>query len=432
MFFKDSVHTLIVRAFGYIFALGVQVLIANKLGAAAKGELQIVMFLFTVVALIVGMGFERSIIYFLSQNKYSPKTIWDNACSFLVGSLVLGFIVLLPLLKIIQPLLGQVRPELLLIIFIIVPVDRFFSFQLGVFNGLKQIRRGNIYSFVRSLIFAGLIGLFLTWIMPTSEGVLYAHFLAYLFAIITVIIFWRKDIGLSLAFAFDKKIIKEFFKFGSKGQIGNITNLIATRLDLIILNYYMGKAAAGVYSVAINFSELILFLPFIFAYVIFPHTSRRNEKQGWELTCQVTRISLFGTLIVALITAVFAPVVIKLIFTAEFWTAYKPLCILLPGMVLFSAFRIMASGISGLGYPFIYSICTIVTVLVSLSFNLWLIPKYQDLGAAMASSIAFSVAFLTLILIVKFKFKKSLKSFLLITKDDIILVKNHIIGILKR
>jgi len=426
LFFKDSVHTLIIRVFGYLFALVVQVLIANRLGASAKGELQIVMFMFAIVTLIVGMGFERSIIYFLGNKKYSHREIWANACTFLAGSSLLGFIVLMPALKLFQPFLGEVRFELILLIFLIVPVDRLFSFQLGILNGFGQIRRGNVYSFFRSVAFALLVGLFLYWLMPSSEGILAAHFLAYVIAIGIVIFLWRKDIGLSVAFAFKKSLIVEFWKYGTKGQIGNITNRIASRMDLLMLNYYLGKASAGVYSVAINFADILLFLPFIFAYVIFPHTSRRSQAQGWTLTEQVTRVSLFGTLLVAIFLALFSPFLIKLLFKPDFWDAVKPLWILLPGVVLFSAFRIMASGISGLGYPFTFSFCTIITVLVSFGLNVLLVEKYKHIGAAWASSISYSLAFIILLLIVKFKYKRPLKNFLLISKTDIILAKDHI------
>ena len=427
MFFKDSVHTLIIRVFGYLFALAVQVLIANKLGAAAKGELQIVMFVFAIVTLFVGMGFERAIIYFLGAKKYGHKEIWANSCTFLAIACVLGFFMLLPVLKFFQPLLGEVRFELLLLIFLIVPVDRFFSFQLGILNGFGQIRRGNVYSFIRALFYALLVGLFLYWLMPSCEGIIYAHVIAYIIAIGFVIFLWRKDIGLSVSFAFNKKMILEFWKYGSKGQIGNITNRIASRIDLLMLNYYLGKASAGVYSVAINFVDILLFLPFIFAYIIFPHTSRRDKDQGWALTEQVTRVSLFGTLLVAILLAVFSPFLIKLLFDSEFWLAYRPLWILLPGVVLFSAFRIMASGISGLGYPFIFSFCTIFTAAISLGLNILWVEKYQHIGAAWASSIAYAAAFIILMLIVKFKFKRPLKDFLIITKADIVLAWNHIV-----
>lgn len=427
MFFKDSVHTLIIRVFGYLFALAVQVLIANKLGASAKGELQIVMFVFAILTLLVGMGFERSIIYFLGTKKYGHREIWANSCTFLAGASVLGFVVLMPALKLFQPFLGEIRFELLVLSFLIVPVDRFFSFQLGILNGFGQIRRGNVYSFIHSLFFALLVGLFLYWLMPSCEGIIYAHVLAYVIAIGFVIYLWRKDIGLSVAFAFNKGMIVEFFKYGSKGQIGNITNRLASRVDLLMLNYFLGKASAGVYSVAINFVDVLLFLPFIFAYIIFPHTSRREQEQGWALTEQVTRISFFGTIVVAIGLAIFSPLLIKLLFDAEFWSAYKPLWILLPGVVLFSAFRIMASGISGLGYPFVYSFCTIFTAAIALGLNILWVQKYQHIGAAWASSIAYAASFVILMLVVKFKYKRPLKAFLIITKADIVLAWNHIV-----
>jgi len=419
LFFKDSVHTLVVRVFGYLFALGVQVIIARFLGPGAKGELQIAMFLFAVITLLLGLGFERAIIYFLGKGRYDLKRIWYNACGFLLVSSVFTVIFWLPLTYLAMPLFGQVRFELLALVFIMAPLDRLMSFQLGVFNGRGEIRRGNRFSLQNSITYAVLVALMVIWIMPRSDSVLLAYSCAFFVTIITVLVYWKRNLGLTLGLSFDREIQKSMLAFGTKGQIGNITNMIATRLDLLIMNYYLGKASAGVYSVAINFGDLLLFLPFILSYVIFPYASRRTQDQGWILIQKIARISLLISFATALVIALLAPVAVPLLFSDEFIGAVEPLWILLGGIIFLASFRIIASGVSGIGFPAVYSICTLVAVGVSLTLNLLLVPRYQATGAALSNSIAYFLTFLSLLIIIRFKFRQRLLLFFMIRRQDL-------------
>jgi O-antigen/teichoic acid export membrane protein len=418
LFFKDSVHTLIVRVFGYLFALGVQVIIARFLGPGAKGELQIAMFLFAVIGMLIGLGFERSIIYFLGRDKYDLKRIWYNGCAFLLLSSIFAVIFWLPLTYLAMPLFGEIRFELLALVFIMAPLDRLMSFQLGVFNGRGEIRKGNRFSLQNSIIYAVLVAIIVIWIMPRSDSVLLAYSCAFFITIVTVLIYWKKHLGLTLGLSLNREIQKSMLAFGTKGQIGNITHMIATRLDLLIMNYYLGKASAGVYSVAINFGDLLLFLPFILSYVIFPHASRRTPDQGWILIQKIARIALLISFVMALAIALIAPVAVPILFSNEFVGAVQPLWILLCGIIFLASFRIIASGVSGLGYPAVYSICTLVAVGVSLTLNLLLVPEYQAMGAAFSNAIAYFLTFLSLLAIIKIKFRQRLLPFFVIRKQD--------------
>jgi O-antigen/teichoic acid export membrane protein len=420
LFFKDSAHTFIVRVFGYLLAFSVQVMIARFLGPGAKGELQIAMFLFSIVGMLIGLGFERAIIFYLGRGRYDLKRIWHNACAFLLVSTVFAVIVLLPLTYLAMPLFGEISFGLLALVFVMAPLNRFMSFQLGIFNGRGEIRKGNIFTFQNSLIYAVLVALFLIWFLPRSSSVLLAYSCSFFITIITVLIYWRNNLkGLGLGISFERVVLKHMLSFGTRGQIGNITNVIATRLDLLLMNYYLGKASAGIYSVAINFSELIMFLPLILSYVIFPHASRRTQEQGWHLIQQTARISFLISLCLALVIAVLAPIAIPILFSETFIGALQPLWILLCGMIFLAVFRILASGISGLGHPLIYSICTISAVIVSLVLNLILVPKYQEIGAAVSNAIAYFIAFVILIAFIKFKFRQSLHKFLIVNKGDL-------------
>jgi len=425
LFFKDSFHTLIIRILSFLFALIVQILIARLLGPSAKGELQIVMFLMVLVALIVGMGFERAIIFYVGQKVYDIKKIWANACLFLFVSAILACLVLLPGLYFTRSLFGEIQFGLLMLIFVIVPVELLFAYQLGIFNGLGQMRKGNMFSLCQAAFFAILAALFIGWLVPSSRGVLYAYFLSYLFTAMLVLIYWKRAMRLTLSFDFDSKLIKNCLGYSTKGQLGNIANRIATRMDLVLLNYFLGKSLAGVYSVAINFADLLLFFPLIFSYVVFPHTSRRDQHEGWKLIRRVVRISFLLSIVLSIGIAITAPFIIPALFGDKFAGAVRPLWILLPGVILLSTFRVMASGISGLGYPFIFSACTIVMVVTTLILNLILVPAYEEIGAAVASAVSYALGFITLLCIVKIKFKHELKGFLIPCKEDFIMTRDN-------
>jgi O-antigen/teichoic acid export membrane protein len=431
LFFKDSIHTLVIRVSGYLIALTVQILIARYLGAGAKGELQIIMFLMNLVTLIVGLGFERAIIYHVGNKIYDLRQVWSNAGTFLLTTSILAFLIICPILYLTRSFFGEVHFGLLILIFLIVPLERLFSFQLGVFNGQGLIRKGNLFTLAQSGFYVILVVIFIAVLMPSSQGILYAYILAYLFAVLLVLFYFRRKFDLSLSFGFKRDIMKTCLRYGTKGQLGNILNLISTRVDLIILNFYLGKSLAGVYSVAINFADLLLFFPLILSYVIFPHAARRQLEEGWRLTQRVTRISFCISILLAVSIAVLAPLVIPVLFGEGFSGAVGPLWILLPGVILLSTFRVLASGISGLGYPFIFSICTIVTVISTVTLNLILVPIHKEIGAAISSAISYSLGFTAILIIIKFKFKHRLKDFLIPTKEDFIITRDNLMKIFK-
>jgi len=369
--------------------------------------------------LLVGMGVERSIIYYLGKSESEKKVIWGNACFYFIVALLTGALFLLPCAYLLRGLLGEIRFHLIALAFLIVPFERFFSFQLGMLNGLGQIRTGNLFASQSSLFLAGFAALFILWFWPASESVLIAHVCAFALTVVLTAFFWGRKAGITFAFAYDSNIFRNLVLYGSRGQIGNLTRLLASRCDLLILNYYMGRAAAGVYSVALNFTELLMFLPLIFSYVFFPHVSRRSAEESWRLIAQVSRLALFLTLVFALLVAVLGPFLIPFIFTSDFEGAVKPLWILLPGTMLIAVFSIIVSGIGALGFPFYSSLCTAVGAILAVGLNLVLIPRYQEFGAAWSGTLSSFLSFVFLMAMLKTRFKKRPAEFLVVSRKDL-------------
>ena len=67
---------------------------------------------------------------------------------------------------------------------------------------------------------------------------------------------------------------------------------------------------------------------------------------------------------------------------------------LLPGVVLLGAGKVLTNDIAGRGYPHYNSIVAGLTLVITVALDLLLIPRMGILGAALASSAAYSSTFL--------------------------------------
>jgi O-antigen/teichoic acid export membrane protein len=87
--------------------------------------------------------------------------------------------------------------------------------------------------------------------------------------------------------------------------------------------------------------------------------------------------------------------VINFVFSSAFIGAYVPMLALLPGVVLLGGAKVLTNEIAGRGYPQYNSLNAGLALVLTVVFNLWLIPSHGPLGAALASSIAYATIFLT-------------------------------------
>jgi O-antigen/teichoic acid export membrane protein len=89
--------------------------------------------------------------------------------------------------------------------------------------------------------------------------------------------------------------------------------------------------------------------------------------------------------------------VIDFVFSSAFSDAYIPLLVLLPGVVLLGGSKVLTNEIAGRGYPHYNSLNAALALVVTVVLDLVLIPRYGVLGAALASSAAYTLILFTAI-----------------------------------
>ncbi|MBF2052871.1 MAG: polysaccharide biosynthesis C-terminal domain-containing protein [Candidatus Sericytochromatia bacterium] len=187
----------------------------------------------------------------------------------------------------------------------------------------------------------------------------------------------------------------KLIQYGYKAHLSNILAFLNYKADIFLVNFFLGPASTGVYIVAVQIAERLWMLSQAAGTILLPHLSSLNQREDEraKITPVVTRMVLFVTFLGAIFIAVIGFVLLHLLFGHKFRPSFAPLLLLLPGMVLGAASRILANDIASRGKPEINMYSSLIVIIVNIIGNIVLIPEFGLSGAALATSIAYSVNF---------------------------------------
>jgi len=144
-------------------------------------------------------------------------------------------------------------------------------------------------------------------------------------------------------------------------------------------------------------AEMLWYLPNSVGFVIFPKAAATRAEEMNRFTPRIFRLTLGLTALGAVALALLGRFLIDLVYTSAFASAYVPLLALLPGVVLLGGAKVLTNEIAGRGYLQYNSINSGIALVLTIILDLVLIPRYGVLGAAIASSIAYTTIFFTAI-----------------------------------
>jgi O-antigen/teichoic acid export membrane protein len=177
--------------------------------------------------------------------------------------------------------------------------------------------------------------------------------------------------------------------FGWRVQIGRLIQMGNGRLDVLILSAFASLSTVGVYVVAQVVAELVMLVPTAIGFVAMPAIAqgRASGPDAGRTVRLSGTLSLVGVGVVAL----GAPVLIFVGYGSDFAPALLPLYILLPGTWLFGAGNVMGDVFRGRGRPGLPSVLAGIAIVVTVVLDLLLIPPFGAVGAAVASTCAYTV-----------------------------------------
>jgi O-antigen/teichoic acid export membrane protein len=185
-------------------------------------------------------------------------------------------------------------------------------------------------------------------------------------------------------------LARRILAFGARGQLGNLLLLLNFRLDFLILGAIAGAGPLGVYALASRFAELLRLLPLSVFWVFYPRYARAGSAEAAAqvraLTPRLGALSLAAAIPLGLSASVALP----LVFGSQFQAGVLPCQILLVGLIAEVVGGVVTPFLYGGGRPGLNSLAMAAGVVVTLALDLLLIPHLGAVGAAVASSAAYT------------------------------------------
>jgi O-antigen/teichoic acid export membrane protein len=184
-------------------------------------------------------------------------------------------------------------------------------------------------------------------------------------------------------------LLAEEVRFGIRAWVGSFARFLNFRLDQVLMGLLASEAALGIYAVAVNASEVLLYLPAATATALLPAASRADALGRGRQTLQAFRSAALVTTGAVMIAAVLGPLVLPVVFGAAFTGSVGPFLWLLPGALGFVAMAVFSNSLIASTSPGLSSLGPVVSLVVGVGLDLALIPQLGATGAAVAASTAF-------------------------------------------
>ncbi|HUX83864.1 MAG TPA: polysaccharide biosynthesis C-terminal domain-containing protein, partial [Chitinophagaceae bacterium] len=172
----------------------------------------------------------------------------------------------------------------------------------------------------------------------------------------------------------------------------NIIQFFAYRADIWIINFFLGKSQLGIYALSAKLIQLFWLVPVAISTVVFSYSDQMEDPHWLEELQVLLRLLGWASFLGGILLCVFGRPLIMLVFGASFGSAVIPLIIMLPGSLIYIYNIILASYFSGMNRVQINLAGSVLCVVIIVSLDFALIPKWGIDGAALASSLGYGAS----------------------------------------
>jgi len=391
-FARNVSITLATRIVLIVVSLVTSVIMARTLGPEGKGLFSLAILAAGIVFVVMNLGVGPVSGFMLGRKRASLEELAGNWLSLSVligiGALALS----LAFAPVLAPRLVPSVPLWAIVIALLgVPFSMLvYNFQM-LFRANNDFRSFNVIEVlapVSFFLFFVPCAIFLPGrlLRPSLEVSLASYVIAGLGAVFLMGRFVK------LSFRWNGALVKETLRFGFQQNLGNMLDFLNSRFDMLLVNYFLDPAYVGYYSISVLVAEKLWYLPNILSAVLHPRVAHAGEDG--DANRDTTRVSRMTVLIIGagcVVILLLGRLIVRLLYSNRFLPAVTPLLLLLPGIFMMSLSKILTSDLTARGYPRAGMWAGLVAVVSNVILNVILIPRIAINGAALSSSVSYSL-----------------------------------------
>lgn len=395
VFMRQVVLVIVVNALVKpVYLLGIERAVQNKVGTEMYGLFFVLFNFIYLFQVFNDLGIQQYNNRFIAQNRHLIGKYFSKIFNLKVV-LTLGFMVIATAVGF---YFGYVQkyPWLFTIVMVNHAMNAFFLYLRSNVSGLGLYSRDSLLTALDKLILIFLcLGLF--WY--SGNGFTIYHFALAQTASIVLSSLWalwllRKqvDIGVSKLSGKEMRVLlRQSIPFGLVILLGTIH----TRIDAVMIDNLLtdGKYQSGVYAAAYRILNAFNMAGFLIAGLLFPMFSRALRQMMPLDGIIRAGASILGWISVtaAILFYFFGTEISNYLYTESTDDWGVVLSVLMLTIVPHALDYLYGSLLSADGRLRFINIVLVITIAMNVSLNLWMIPQYGSLGAAITTIISQTV-----------------------------------------
>jgi len=376
-----------VRFFGVVFFFGLTLMITNTFPVETVGQYEYVRPILLLLSGLILVGFDRSVLYYAGKLTTAAMTAVYRKMFLTVFAVSILFVLMILVLPEESVLwLGQGSNGALLLVKTVFALGAYALLTLNIsfFRVVDNNRRAEFFiGFIKHVPFA--IGVALLLVINKLEYLADAFLLSFIpLAIITTYMVVR---SLPTADTNGAPAIWAMIQRSFPMAITAVGFWLLFSIDILIIDYYYDKTTVAIYAMPLKFVFLLNFVPTtISAAVSKDFSLLHNTGDSSKLKRKVrdyTRIVMGLTILPMFVLSIFSTEFLE-IFGEDYTQGATVLQLMMLGTLVNLSCGLNVAYYNMTGKQVALQYFLITSVLVNLFLNLWLIPLYSILGAAIA------------------------------------------------
>jgi O-antigen/teichoic acid export membrane protein len=393
---RDTLGILGTRVVWSVIGVVTGVILARWLGPYDRGILALVLLLPSTVLTLVKLGVSQATVFFINRKEATVDRVASNS---VLLALTLGvtsaLVVWLLRDNLLRPVVADIPPWALLLGLVRVPLLLFDNYLYSILQATGQF---SIYN--RRLLQSEALRLLLVALLVVVLDLGLPAAVAIYTVIAAVNIGWlmltmRRTIHFSLSL--DTALLRRMLSFGIRSYVQVVTAHLLLRIDVYMVQAFLGPSQTAFYALALHFTELVLEVPQAIGLVLYPKLASLPEEEVHRLTAQTCRRTLMVTVPAAVALAMLGPWVITLWYGEPFAPAGAPLPWAAVGVAMMSIFVIITRNFTSRQKQRVNTFAGLLALVTNVGLNLVLIPAYGIVGASLATAVAYTGACVILI-----------------------------------
>ncbi len=194
---------------------------------------------------------------------------------------------------------------------------------------------------------------------------------------------------------FNRSRASELLREAAPHMIGLIALMVYHRIDTLMVKVMVGDATAGIYAAGARLAEGLYFIPAVMASALMPSLLRARKTNPEVYQRRLDSYFKLNAALgygMAIAGTLLAPLLVGLLFGPQYAATVGVLTIYVWAAVPYFVGTVRQETFVAEGLIKLNLVMTLIGAVVNVSLNLYMIPRWAENGAAIATLISYTVA----------------------------------------